>query len=124
MVYFQYVGTGAGGGRTVLQLPAGHLLLEIFPVEDLPLAPAFRHLAGKPGDPVPGEGVHRLLGVGVLIEDRLGLAVRRRLVRKIGEPAFMEGVAQPVGEMGDAGIGQAHGVLLTGRRPAPWRDVP
>ena len=108
----------------VLQLPAGDLLLEVFPVEDLPLAPALRHLAGKPRDPVPGERVHRLLGLRVRIKDRLGLPVRRRFVREIGEPPLLEGVAQPVGEMGDAGIGQTHGVLLTGRCPALWRDVP
>ena len=108
----------------VLQLPARDLLLEIFPVEYLPFTPALRHLAGEPLDPVPGEGVHRLFSVGVRIKDRFGLPVRRRFVREIGDPPLLERVAQPVGEMGDARIGQAHGVLLTERRPALWRDVP
>src|SRR3990172_2738059 len=45
----------AWAGMGSLQLPAGHLLLEIFPVENLPLPPPFRNPAGEPGDLLPGE---------------------------------------------------------------------
>src|SRR3972149_6706521 len=89
-----------------------HLLLEIFPVENIPFPPALGDLTGEFRDLLPDERVDLVLDPPIVPEDLFRLPERLRLVRGIRDVIPEQPVDHEVRQVGDPVLGQTHGTLL------------